>query len=602
MGNSLSTAEALAAIKTAAAEERISPTAAKNITLWLTEARYAEYTPQVLAHIAEKKWKALDDAFWTVIPFGTAGRRGTMYPVGCNAINDRTMGESAQGLANYFLRHVPVGETARAAVAYDTRHRSRDFAELCAEILVAAGHTVYFLDGHRSTPELAFTTRSQRCQLGIMISASHNPPADNAIKAFDISGGQLRPPHDAGVMECVAAVQEIQRANFQQACAAGKIIYCQAEMDGAYRAAVLKSSRPGPRDLKILYSPLHGVGLTSVLPVLKADGFSQVEVFALHAEPSGDFPNVPGHIANPENAAVFIDPIARAQQSGAELVLATDPDADRLGAAAPLYQGGPWLAFTGNQIGVLLANDLLERLKANHQLTSQHFLVKTLVTSEMIRRLGDHFGVRTFGDVLTGFKWIGAQIDEHGSEHFVFGYEEAHGYLAGSYIRDKDGALAAMLLAETAATAKAQGQTLHEKLAKLYKLVGYHAEKPVAITLPGADGMAKMQAAMKKLRTTPPASLANIRVKQMRDYQSDARTLADGQVEKLTGPSSDLIFIDLEREGFYVGVRPSGTEPKLKIYTFGYVPPAECGNLAQTAASVDAILSQFAAELQAFVT
>ncbi|MBL9125435.1 MAG: phospho-sugar mutase, partial [Planctomycetaceae bacterium] len=334
----------LAAVEAAVKAEKLTPAAGQNIRIWLTEPRYAPYADEVAAHVTGGKWKELDDVFWTVIPFGTGGRRGKMYPIGTNAINDRTMGESAQGLADYVKEAHAGGHLGSAklacAIAYDTRHRSRHFAELCAEIFVAAGYHVYFLDGVRSTPELSVAVRQTHSACGLMITASHNPPSDNAVKAYWSTGGQLLPPHDTGVIERVMQVTTIQRTPFAEALADGRIEYCQEAIDRAYQAAVESQSRPGPRDLKILFTPLHGVGASAVLPVLAAEGFRDVELYGPNAAPDGDFPNVPGHVANPENPPVFDGPIAHAQKTGAELVLATDPDADRLGAAAPLVLGG----------------------------------------------------------------------------------------------------------------------------------------------------------------------------------------------------------------------------------------------------------------------
>ncbi|MGH7136799.1 MAG: phospho-sugar mutase, partial [Pirellulales bacterium] len=309
---------------------QLSASAAENIRAWLTEPRYGEYAGQVAEHIRSGKWQQLDDAFWTIIPFGTGGRRGKMYPIGSNAINDRTIGESAQGLADYVKQ--AVGQRALScAIAYDTRHQSRHFAELCAEVLVANGFKVWFLDGYRSTPELSVAVRFKRCSCGLMVTASHNPPSDNAVKAYWSTGGQLLPPHDRGVIDRVMAVDQIARVPFGQALADGRVQYCQDEVDTEYHCQAVRQSVPGPRQLKILYSPMHGVGASSVLPVLGGAGFTDIELFALHAEPNGDFPNVPDHVSNPENPATFDAPIARAKQIGADLVLSTDPDADRLG-------------------------------------------------------------------------------------------------------------------------------------------------------------------------------------------------------------------------------------------------------------------------------
>lgn len=589
---------ALVAAEAACLAGSLTKSAVDNLRIWLTKPQYADYAPLVIEHVARGQWRELDSAFWTVIPFGTAGRRGCMYPIGTNAINDRTMGESVQGLADYvFGTHdASLPTPLRVAIAYDTRHRSRHFAELSAEIMVAAGFEVWMFDGFRPTPELSFAVRDKRCACGIMISASHNPPSDNAIKAFWSTGGQLRAPHDEGVIQCVDKVVEIKRTPFAEALASGRIKYCQTEIDPRYQAAVLGQAQPGPRDVKLLYSPLHGVGLTSVLPILQADGFKNIEVYGPQSKPDGDFPNVPGNVANPENPRVFDEMIQHARTSGAELVLASDPDADRIGCAAPLTiskssADAQWSTLTGNQIGAVLAEFLLRRLKAAGRLTPQHYVIKTLVTSDMIVRIAEGYGIRAYSDVLTGFKWIGSKIDEVGPEKFVFGFEEAHGYLAGNYIRDKDGSVAAMLLSELAAECKTQGRTLHQHLDGLFQQFGCHLEKSVNHVLPGAEGLAKMKAVMERLRSNPPRELGGLPVRQVRDY-----LLGD---QKLLGevPRSDLLIFELDPAGNRAAVRPSGTEPKLKFYLFAYEPAKNCGDLAAVKKSLTARLAAVEADL-----
>lgn len=595
----------LAALEAAQAEGKITAEAVKNIRAWLTEPRYSPYAAEVAEHVRKQRWKELDDVFWTVIPFGTGGRRGKMYPIGCNAVNDRTMGESAQGLADYVKRAYADGQLAGAklacAIAYDTRHRSRHFAELCAGIFVANGFKVYFLDGVRSTPELSVAVRQTKSACGVMITASHNPPSDNAIKAYWATGGQLLPPHDTGVIDCVMQVANIEQVPFDLALADGRIEYCQEAVDAAYQAAVVSQSRPGPRDLKILYTPLHGVGASAVLPVLAEAGFKEVELFEPQATPDGDFPNVPGHVANPENPAVFDLPIEHAKRSGAELILATDPDADRLGAAAPLKLGGEqWATFTGNQIGALLTDHVLATRKASAGLLADQFLTKTLVTTEMIRRIGESYGVQTIGNLLVGFKWIGGLIDEMGPDRFLFGAEESHGYLVGAHARDKDAAVAALLLAELAAACKAQGQSLHEKLDSLYWQFGCHAEKTVSKTMPGSAGMARMTALMGKLRTEPFTSLAGMKVRQVRDYERGVVRDAKGNESPLAGPVGDLVIFDLEAEGNYAAIRPSGTEPKVKFYLFAYEPAEMLANLEDTKTELAQRLEAFERDLGAY--
>jgi phosphoglucomutase/phosphomannomutase len=590
--------DSLAAIDAALAAEKITASAAENLRTWLTETRYAEYAPQVAAEIAAENWRQLDDVFWTVIPFGTGGRRGRMYPVGCNAINDRTIGESAQGLADY-VKDNNAAASLSCAIAYDTRHRSREFAELCAEVMVAAGFTVYFLDGYRSTPELSVAVRYKNCSCGIMVTASHNPPSDNAVKVYWSTGGQLLPPHDKNVIDRVMNVDEIHRAAFAEALADGRVVCCQAEVDLAFINAVARQGTPGPRELKVLYSPLHGVGESAVCPALAADGFTDVEVFEPHRQPDGDFPNVPGHVSNPESPAVFDAIIARAKETGADLILASDPDCDRIGLAAPLTTavGAEWRTMTGNQIAALLTDYVLETKQ--NALSAEHYVVKTLVTTEMVRRIADGYGVRTEGNLLVGFKWIGGVIDDCGPDRFVFGAEESHGYLVGSYARDKDAAVAAMLLAELAASLKANGQTLHEKLDALFWQYGCHVEKMVSVTLPGAEGMDQMKALMAQLRDDPPQELAGIAVAGVRDYLNQTQRLIGGESQPLECPRGDMVMLDLAAEGAYVAVRPSGTEPKVKFYMFAFEPAEQLANLEDAKRQLAERLDRIAVDLTA---
>lgn len=579
----------------AVADGKLTAPAAQNLKAWLTEPRYADYADEVATHINAGKWQTLDDVFWTVIPFGTGGRRGKMYPIGSNAINDRTIGESAQGLADYVKATLGAGAVLSCGIAYDTRHRSEHFARLCAEIMTQAGFTVYFLQGYRSTPELSFLVRYKKCSCGIMVTASHNPPSDNAVKVYWSTGGQVLPPHDAGIIQRVMTTQEIHRANYDEMLAAGKVVVCQDEVDPAFYDAVLTQAHPGPRDLKIIYSPLHGVGSNAAIPVLKKDGFSNVEIFGPTSQPDGNFPNVPGHVSNPENPKVFDAMIVRAKETGSDIVLATDPDCDRIGCGAPLTTaaGAAWQTLTGNQIAALLADYTLENWKTAGRLTPHHFIATTLVTTQLVRRIAESYGVRTVGDLLVGFKWIAGAIDEFGPDLFVFGAEESHGYMAGSYVRDKDGALASMLACELTAKLKANKQTLHEKLDALFWQHGAHVERLLNVQMPGSEGMARMLDVMAAFRIKPPTALAGDKIAQIRDYEQQVVTPAGGKPQPLSGPKGDLVILDLEREGNYVACRPSGTEPKIKFYLFGYTPPERLSNLdaakAELAQRLDAI-------------
>ncbi|MEM9659631.1 MAG: phospho-sugar mutase, partial [Planctomycetota bacterium] len=372
--------------------------------------------------------------------------------------------------------------------------------------------------------------------------------------------------------------------------------------DAAYVDAAVSQSTSGPRDLKIVYSPLHGVGASAVCPVLQRAGFADVELFARHAEPDGDFPNVPGHVSNPENPAIFDAIAARAGEAGADVALATDPDCDRIGCSTPLTFAGdaPWQTFTGNQIGALIVDHLLESRHSAGALTPEHYVVETLVTTQLVRRIAESYGVRTVDNLLVGFKWIAGVMDELGPEKFVFGTEESHGYLAGRYARDKDGGVASMLLCEAAAKLKASGQTLHEKLDALFWQHGAHAERTVSVQMPGSEGMDRMKEVMARYRTAPPNEIAGSGVAQVRDYLSQTTTPRGGSPQPLDGPCGDLVILDLEAAGNYVAIRPSGTEPKIKLYLFTFEPPEQLANLEDAKQSLQQRLDAMQDEMRVF--
>lgn len=573
---------ALSRVEKAAQDKLITPGAVVNIRSWLTEDRYQKYRDRVLQHIQDEQWQKLDDVFWTIIPFGTGGRRGRMYEIGSNAINDRTIGESAQGLADYVVKYHGGTKSLSCAIAYDTRHKSRHFTELCAEVMVAAGIKVYLLDDYRATPQLSFAVRYLGCDCGIMVTASHNPPSDNAVKVYWSSGAQVLPPHDKAIIQGVMNCQEIKRANFKEALADGMIEIVTDRIDAAFVDAAAACGFPGPRDCKILYSPLHGVGEFAVMPLMLRDGFDNVTVYEPHREPNGDFPNVPGHVSNPENAKVFEEPIKQARAEGFDLVLATDPDCDRLGVAAPLTTdtSGEWGTFTGNQIAAMLAEFVLSKTPKS-KLNDRSYVVKTLVTTELVRRIAASHGVRCVGNLLVGFKYIAEAMDREGPEDFLFGCEESHGYLVGSYARDKDAAVACMLMGELAADLRAKNQSLHQFLNGLYKQHGYHRENLINVFMEGSEGMAAMQTLMKAFRENPPKELGGMAVQQIRDYQGQTTTTLGepNTTSTLDGPMGNLIIMDLVENGNYVAVRPSGTEPKVKFYIFTRLGADQSGNL-----------------------
>ncbi len=594
----------LAAIQAALAAGTITDHSARTMSDWLTQPRYTEFAGELAMRIDQGLWKELDDAYWTVIPFGTGGRRGKMYPVGSNAINDRTIGESAQGLADYVRSVLPAGATPSCAIAYDTRHRSEHFAKLCAEVLLAAGFKIFFLQGFRSTPELSFAVRHTHSSCGIMVTASHNPPSDNAVKMYWAGGVQVLPPHDKGIIDRVMSVDGILRESFDAGVADGRVQFVEREIDPLFVAAVLEQQTAGPRGVSILYTPLHGVGASAVMPVLTGAGFHKLRLYGPQANPDGDFPNVPGRVANPENPAVMAGPIAEALQRGDDLVLASDPDCDRLGAAAPLSilpgsaSSGAWETFTGNQLAALLVDWVLASRQSRGNLKASDCVVTTLVTTGMVRRITERYGAAAIDTLQVGFKWIGQAIDAIGPEHFVFGCEESHGYLAGTHVRDKDASVAALLLAELTAALQPMGQTLHDKLDALFCIDGPHLERQVSVTLPGAAGMDRMRAIMATLRAQPPQSLGGLNVVRVRDYASLTSSTPGSAAVPLAGSQGDLVMFDLVASpaenpaahrleadrfpavGNCVAARPSGTEPKIKFYLFAVSPPCQASQLA----------------------
>jgi phosphomannomutase len=597
----LETKDYIQRIREACKKEQLIEDSVENLICWLTEKRYAQYAPAIMEHIDAENWSALDDVFWTVIPFGTGGRRGKMYPFGSNAINERTIGESAQGLAEYVKETKPDGPW-KMAIAYDTRHRSREFAELCTSIMVANGFEVFFIDDYRSTPELSYLIRYKNCDCGIMVTASHNPPSDNAVKVYWSNGAQLIPPHDQAVIAKVAGVQEIPKQNFEQGVRDGSIHLIREEIDSALLEQHLQHSFEGPRDLKVIFSPLHGVGEFNVKSLLNAVGFNQLEIFEPHREPNGDFPNVPGHVSNPENAIVFDAIIDRARESGAELILASDPDCDRMGAAAPVTSdlSGEWRTFNGNQLCALLGDFVLGEKEKNGTLDESSYVVTTLVTSKMLSRICDSYQVRCSQENLVGFKWICNVMDIDGPDNFVFGTEESHGFLVGQYCRDKDGAIACLLMTELAALVKSKGKSLFEHLDDLYLKHGFHHERLVNIRMEGSDGMNRMKNLMANFRSNPPTKLGDLDIVGIRDYQTGKRTTANGETESMTGPTGNVLIFETNVPGNYVAARPSGTEPKVKFYMFTYVAPDELTDLATAKQEMEARLDGYARDMQTF--
>ena len=600
-------ADALASLERAAASGQVSAAATLNIRRWLSEPPFAAYRDRLVEDVTAGHWQTLDDAFYAVLEFGTGGRRGKMYPVGTNVLNERTMAESARGLADYVTGRKGAAAARSCAVAFDTRHNSLEFSRLCARVLAAAGFKVYLFPEPRSTPLLSHAVRYFHCDGGIMITASHNAPSDNGFKCYASGGGQVIPPDDAGIIACVEAAsdRDIPEANFDEAVASGAIVLVGPEVDESYLTRVVAESVSHARELSIVYTPMHGVGETSVAAALKMAGFTKVNVLASQRTPDGDFPNIPGHVSNPEIPKTLDAAIAEAKATGADLVIASDPDADRIGVGVPVTgdPSGEWTTFDGNQIGVMLAAFVMKQTQVRGRLRGDHYLITTLVSSLMTRALAEREGVRIEDDLLVGFKWIGRRIDEAGPAGFLFAFEESHGYLKGDYVRDKDAAVGALLMAELAATVKDGKQTVLEYLDNLYVDVGHHGERLINKVIEGRKGVELIKALMKALRETPPRTIAGLKVTEVFDYRDHEVRTVDGSAPArlLPEPSGDLLVFNTEAQGTRFAARPSGTEPKIKFYLFARTPVEGPDELPPAKQKTKDRLDQMAADLEHFI-
>jgi phosphoglucomutase len=572
----------LARIDAAAADGKLARTSVENVRRWLTEPQYEPYRPAIHTLVEAGDWERLDLLFYEVIPFGTGGRRGLMADLGSATINPRTIAESAHGLASY-LKSQKGGEGGTAVVAYDTRNRSAEFARLTATTLAANGLTVHFFPEHRSTPELSFAVRRLKCDVGVMISASHNPPADNGFKAYWSSGGQVLPPHDKGIIDHVYAAKEIPTLDFDAAVKDGRIVLLGDEIDRDYIEAVRALSLSSVRDVKIIFTPLHGVGETNVYAALAAAEFRDVEILQSQRQPDGNFPHVPDHFPNPERPQVFDAALARAKETGADLVMASDPDSDRIGVAVK-DSDGEYRILSGNQVGALCVDYVLRKRAELGTLTERSYVIETMVTTPLIAAIARARKVRCIDNLLVGFKYIGQTMDREGPEHFVFGAEESLGYLAGEYARDKDAAVGALFIAELAAELKAERKTLLDRLNELYIEHGYYLESQRSETCPGPTGKQQIEAIMAAFRSNPPAELAGVTLAEARDYKAhEIRSLPDNRtMAALPEPSGDLLFLDSAPGAFRcsIAVRPSGTEPKIKFYFFASADVVDADELA----------------------
>jgi len=599
--HAMPSADVLVSLQQAESGGQVSALAATNIRRWLTEPPFARYRDRLVQDIETGRWQVLDDAFYAVLEFGTGGRRGKMYPVGTNVLNERTMAESARGLADYVSSQKGADSPRSCVIARDTRHNSPEFAELCARVLAAAGFKVYLFPEPRSTPLLSFAVRHFGCDAGIMITASHNAPSDNGFKCYAATGGQVIPPDDAGIIACVKAASDREIPESREG-----ITLVGSEVDDGYIAAVVSQSVCHDRDVSVVYTPMHGVGETSVAAALASAGFTKVNILASQRTPDGDFPNVPGHVSNPEIPKTLEAAIVEARAMGAELVLASDPDADRIGVAVPVTGDpkGEWTTLDGNQIGVLLSAFVIKETEARGKLRPDHYLLTTLVSSMMARALCEREKVRIEDDLLVGFKWIGQRIDQEGPTGFLFAFEESHGYLKGDYVRDKDAAVAALFVAELAAAVKARQQTVLEYLDDLYIDVGHHGERLINKVIEGRKGVEQMKELMAAFRSSPPETVGGLKITEVYDYQThEIRTVGGpGSNRPLPEPSGDLLIFRTEAAGTRFAARPSGTEPKIKFYLFARTPVDGPSRLAAAKEQTRQRLDRMGADIEQFIS
>ena len=537
---------------------------------WLTNAYFDADTKAELERIASDE-NEIKERFYTDLEFGTAGLRG-IIGAGTNRMNIYTVRKATQGLANYILKS---GNAEKGvAIAFDSRRMSPEFAQEAACCLAANGIKAYVFDSLRPTPELSYAVRKLGCIAGINITASHNPPEYNGYKVYWEDGAQITPPHDKGIMDEVKAVTDyttMKTMPTEDAKAAGLYEVIGAEVDDAYIAELKKqvihqdAIDAVGKDLKIVYSPLHGTGNIPARRILKELGFENVYVVKEQELPDGEFPTV--SYPNPEAAEAFELGLKLAREVDADIVLATDPDADRLGVRVK-DKNGEYHDLTGNMSGCLLADYEIGQRNALRGLPEDGYLIKTIVTTNMADAIAKGYGTGLI-EVLTGFKYIGQQIlgfETSKKGEYLFGFEESYGCLIGTHARDKDAIVATMALCEAAAYYKTKDMTLWDAMIEMYERYGYYKDDIQSITLKGIEGLAKIQEILETLRKNPPAEIAGYKVLKARDYKADTiQDMQTGEVSSTGLPTSNVLYYDLSDDA-WLCVRPSGTEPKVKFY------------------------------------
>lgn len=532
----------------------------EKVAKWLN-GNYNQETKETIKSLSEEE---LIDCFYKDLEFGTGGLRG-MMGVGSNRINQYTVGAATQGLANYLKKTYP-NETISVAIAHDSRNNSDFFAETTANVFSANGIKVYFFEALRPTPELSFAIRHFGCKSGIVITASHNPKEYNGYKAYWADGAQMIAPHDTNTIDEVNKIASIDQVNFTKD--SSLITKIGKDIDDVYLDKIVSLSvSPDAikrqKDTSIVFSSIHGTGITLVPEVLERFGFTNVHTVKEQDTPDGNFPTVV--YPNPEEAEALTLALKKGKEVDADLIMATDPDADRVGIAVKNLEG-EFQLLNGNQTGVLLINYMLQAWKNNNKLKGKEFVVKTVVTTELIKEICNQFNTTCF-DTLTGFKFIAGKIAQlEGKQQFIAGGEESYGYLVGDFVRDKDAVASCAFIAEMVAYAKDNGMTLFEQLIDIYEKYGFFKEKLISITKKGKSGAEEIQQMMKDFRNNPPKELAGSKVISLKDYLSGTETdLSTNKNIKMDFPASNVLQFITE-DGTKISARPSGTEPKIKFY------------------------------------
>jgi len=573
----------------------LDPIVQAKINDWLNGGYDDETKTAIQAMLDKEQYTELTDAFYKDLEFGTGGLRGIMG-IGSNRVNKYTFGTATQGLCN-FLKKTCANEQIKVAIAYDCRNNSDTLAKIVADVFSANGIFVYFFESLRPTPELSFAIRELGCQSGVVLTASHNPKEYNGLKAYGADGGQFVAPYDKMVMEEVQKISTVEDIKFEGI--SDNIELIGEDIDNRFieeivKLSVSKDAIERQKDISIVFSPIHGTGGVSIPPALKAYGFENVTLVEEQMVVDGNFPTV--IYPNPEEQDALSMAMGKAQEIDAELVMATDPDADRIGIAVK-NDKGEWSLFNGNMTATLIINYMLTAWKNAGKLTGNQYIVKTIVTSYLIDRIAKSYEVECY-NTLTGFKYIGELMTKlEGKKEFVAGGEESYGYLIGDHARDKDAVVSAVIIAEMAAYYKDHGSSLFEALVNMYVEHGFFMEKLVSVTKKGKSGAEEIQQMMADYRSNPPITLGGSKVVALKDYQTqEEKNLITGEITSIDLPKANVLQFVTE-DGGIVSARPSGTEPKIKFYCSVNTELESTDKYHETAASLDFVIDAILKDL-----